>query len=99
MLLHSVLFWLRPDLTRTEVTRFEEGLETLTTISSVKTHFFGKPAPTRRPVIDATYSYQLVLGFDDLQGHDSYQTDPLHLAFLTTCSSLWTKVLIYDAVN
>lgn len=97
MFLHTVLFWLRPDLTREEVARFEEGLKTLTTIRSVKTHFFGKPAPTRRPVIDATYSYQLVLGFEDIHGHDSYQTDPLHQTFVKTCSPLWSKVLIYDA--
>jgi hypothetical protein len=48
-------------------------------------------------VIDASYSYQLVLGFDGLQGHDSYQVDPIHKNFVKTCAPLWTKVLIYDA--
>jgi len=97
MLLHTVLFWLRPDLSTDEIVRFESGLKELTTIASVKTAFFGKPASTRRPVIDASYSYQLVLGFDDLQGHDSYQIDPIHKNFVKTCAPLWTKVLIYDA--
>jgi Stress responsive A/B Barrel Domain len=97
MLLHTVLFWLRPDLTHDEIARFEAGLKELTTITTVKTAFYGKPASTRRPVIDASYSYQLVLGFDGLQGHDSYQVDPIHKNFVKTCSPLWAKVLIYDA--
>jgi len=99
MLLHTVLFWLRTDLTHEDKKRFECGLKELTTIASVKTAFYGSPASTRRPVIDASYSYQLVLGFDGLQGHDSYQTDPIHLKFVKECSPLWTKVLIYDAEN
>ena len=97
MFLHTVLFWLRDNLTQAEKDQFEKGLSDLTTIGSVKSKFFGKPAVTRRPVIDASYSYQLVLGFDDITGHDAYQTDPIHLKFLTACSPLWTKVLIYDA--
>ena len=97
MFLHTVLFWLRDTLTQAEKDQFEKGLAALTTISTVKTKFFGKPATTRRPVIDTSYSYQLVLGFDDIQGHDAYQTDPIHLKFLTECAPFWTKVLIYDA--
>jgi hypothetical protein len=97
MLLHTVLFWLRDNLTQAEKEQFEKGLAELTTIGTVKMNFFGKPAATRRPVIDASYSYQLVLGFDDIKGHDAYQTDPIHLKFLTACAPFWTKVLIYDA--
>lgn len=97
MLLHTVLFWLRDNLTQAEKEQFEKGLAELTTIGTVKTKFFGKPAATRRPVIDTSYSYQLVLGFDDIKGHDAYQTDPIHLKFLTACAPFWTKVLIYDA--
>jgi hypothetical protein len=97
MFLHTVLFWLRDNLTQAEKEQFEKGLAELTTIGTVKTKFFGKPAATRRPVIDTSYSYQLVLGFDDIKGHDAYQTDPIHLKFLTACAPFWTKVLIYDA--
>lgn len=97
MFMHTVLFWLRDNLTLAEKDQFEKGLNELTTIASVKMKFFGTPAATRRPVIDASYSYQLVLGFDDIKGHDAYQSDPIHLKFLKECASLWTKVLIYDA--
>jgi hypothetical protein len=37
--------------------------------------------------------------FDDLTGQASYQTHPLHLAFVKDCSHLWAKVIVYDAVN
>jgi hypothetical protein len=97
MFLHTVLFWLRDNLTLAEKDQFEKGLSELTTIASVKMKFFGKPAATCRPVIDASYSYQLLLGFEDIKGHDAYQSDPIHLKFLKECASLWTKVLIYDA--
>jgi len=97
MFLHTVLFWLREPLTQAEKDQFEKGLSGLTTIPTVKTKFFGTPAATRRPVIDTSYSYQLVLGFDDIKGHDTYQSDPIHLKFVKECAPFWTKVLIYDA--
>lgn len=97
MFLHTVLFWLRNNVTQAEKEQFEKGLNELATIDTVKTKFVGTPATTRRPVIDSSYSYQLVLGFDDLQGHDAYQSDPVHLTFVKECAPLWTKVLIYDA--
>jgi hypothetical protein len=97
MLLHTVLFWLRPDLTAAEVATFEAGLASLTSIPTVRWSFIGKPAATRRPVIDSSYSYQLVVGFDDLAGHDIYQEIAVHEDFRQAYSPYWTKVLIYDA--
>lgn len=97
MFLHTVLFWLREDLTQNELQKFESGLKDLTGISSVRFNFIGKPAATRRPVIDWSYSYKLVVGFDDLRGHDEYQEDPIHLRFIEDCRSFWTKVQIFDA--
>jgi len=97
MFMHTVLFWLREHLTQAEKDQFEKGLDALSAIGAVKMKFIGTPAATRRPVIDASYSYQLVLGFDDIKGHDAYQSDPVHLKFVKECAPLWTKVLIYDA--
>jgi hypothetical protein len=97
MFLHTVLFWLRTDLTPEDIRKFESGLQDLIQIDSVKFNFIGKPAVTRRPVIDSSYSYKLVVGFDDLAGHDRYQEAPLHLKFIDNCQKFWTKVQIYDA--
>ena len=97
MFLHTVLFWLREDLTPAQLEKFEAGLKALTEIQSVTFRFIGRPAATRRPVVDWSYSYKLVVGFADLAGHDFYQTDPSHLQFISDCREFWTKVQIYDA--
>ncbi len=95
MFIHSVYFWLKPDITPSEKALFVERAQALTRISTVKQGWLGKPADTDRPIIDRTYSYGLVLIFDDLPGHDFYQVDPIHDAF-RELHSLWTAVKIYD---
>ena len=97
MFLHTVLFWLRSDLTPAQRTEFEAGVRQLLAISTVRFRYLGTPAETNRPVIDSSYSYKLVVGFDDRAGHDVYQDIDVHLDFIKRCSSYWTKVHIYDA--
>jgi hypothetical protein len=96
MFVHTVLFWLKPDLTHDQHTKFQAGLNSLLTIPSVVHGSVGTPASTDRPVIDRTYSYGLLTVFRDLDGHDVYQADPIHLAFLKDCKEYWTRVQIYD---
>ena len=98
MFVHSVYFWLRPDLTKEEIAQFWEGARALTTIRSVRHGFVGTPADTDRPIIDRSYSCALVVIFDDEAGHDAYQVDPVHDKFRLDCAPLWNKVLIYDAI-
>jgi len=97
MFVHHVFFWLREGLESSDVQKFEDTVKTLPRISHVKLGDVGKPANTDRPVIDTTYSYSLLLAFENESKHDDYQVDPVHLKFVETCSSLWTKVLIYDS--
>ncbi|MDH4059117.1 MAG: Dabb family protein, partial [Cyclobacteriaceae bacterium] len=35
---------------------------------------------------------------DDVGGQDTYQTHPIHLKFIEECSSLWSKVIVYDSI-
>ena len=95
MFVHSVYFWLKPGLTAAEEQQFVRGAESLTKIGTVRHGWLGKPAATDRPVIDRTYSYGLVVVFDDAAGHDAYQADPVHDAF-RDLHGLWTQVRIYD---
>lgn len=100
MLVHSVYFWLRPDLGSVEQEKFWTLVNRLLTIASVKHGWVGKPAQTEdRPVIDKSYSCALVLAFDDMAGHDEYQVDPVHDEFRTGCSGFWSKIQIYDAIS
>jgi hypothetical protein len=99
MFVHSVYFWLKPDLTEEQRAKFWEGVRSLTTIESVRQGFAGLPASTDRPIIDRSYSCALIVIFDDGDGHDAYQVHPVHDKFREECAPFWSKVLIYDAVN
>jgi hypothetical protein len=99
MFVHTVYFWLRPDLTEAERQAFVAGARSLTTIDTVRHGWLGTPASTDRPVIDRSYSYGLVVAFDDKAGHDAYQDHPTHDRFRDACGRFWQKVVIYDSVG
>jgi hypothetical protein len=98
MLVHTVYFWLRPDLTAAQLADFRKGVESLGTIKSVDQCFVGTPAKTeKRPIIDDSYTFGLTVIVKDVAAHDFYQVDPIHLAFINTFKTFWIKVQIYDA--
>ncbi|MCX2479487.1 Dabb family protein [Pedobacter sp. MC2016-15] len=97
MLSHHVLFWLKADTTEDQKAAFRKGLESLEKIETVTNFHVGTPAPIERAVVDITYTFSLVLFFEDLAGHDVYQVHELHKAFLEEFRILFEKVVIYDA--
>jgi len=97
MFVHHVFFWLKENLSAAEVKQFEDGVMSLLPIEHIKFGDIGRPATTDRPVIDRSYSYSLLLVFENKAAHDAYQPHPIHQKFVETCSPLWDKVLIYDA--
>lgn len=96
---HVVNFWLKKDVSQSEIQLFEEHLLNLKGIETLTEFNVGKPAATDRPVIDRSYSYCLLTVFADSNGHDVYQTHALHLRFLEKCKTMWDKVLVYDSVS
>src|SRR5581483_6571845 len=52
MFVHSVYFWLKPDLTEAQQVQFWAGVRALGTISSVRHCYIGTPAATDRPIIE-----------------------------------------------
>lgn len=98
MLVHTVYFWLKPELTAAQLADFRKGVESLGGIKAVKAIYVGTPAKTaKRPIIDDSYSFALTVVCADVAGHDAYQVDPLHLAFVERFKTFWTRVQIYDA--
>jgi hypothetical protein len=98
MLIHSVYFWLKADLTPAERTNFRAEVKKLSAIKSVDKIYVGGPASIpERSVTDRSFSVALTLVFRDGPAHDAYQVDPLHLAFVEGNKESWTKVLIYDS--
>jgi hypothetical protein len=96
MFIHTVFFWLRPDLPPADRRAFEAGVASLRGVAGVRQAWWGRPAATNRPVIDRTYSCGLTLAFEDQAGHDAYQEDPIHLSFVEQNRDKWTRVQIYD---
>jgi hypothetical protein len=98
MLVHSVFFWLKADVSEEKRAAFRAGLERLKGIPTAKAVYIGAPAATPpRPVIDMSYTFALTVIFDDLAGQDVYQVHPLHQDFLKNFAPCWEKVQIYDA--
>jgi hypothetical protein len=99
MLVHTVFFWLKPELTAAQRAEFRGGVESLGGIKAVRQIHVGVPAATeKRPIIDDSYSVALTVIVDDVAGHDAYQVDPIHRAFVDKFKTCWTRVQIYDAV-
>ena len=99
MFIHHVYFWLKNSGNKEDKAKLTEGLKKLSKVKTIKNFYIGQPAATRREVIDSTYDVSWLLFFDNAADQDSYQTDPVHLKFVEECSSLWTKVVVYDTVD
>lgn len=95
--IHNVYFWLQNPDNAEEAAKLEEGIKSLSKVKMVKDFHLGKPAPTNRSVIDNTYSYHMMLAFDNLEDQNSYQEDPIHLKFVENCGQFWKKVQVYDS--
>lgn len=99
MLVHSVYFWLKEELSDRERADFRAGLEGLAGIPEVERVFVGTPAETPpRPVIDDSYTFGLVVLLPGLAEHDVYQQHPLHQQFLARFKDDWERVQVYDVV-
>ena len=97
MLIHSVYFWLKEDLSETDTKIFTEGIESLKQIESISSVHIGKPADTNSPVIDNSYSFSLIILFDDMESHNAYQIHDLHQKFIKNIAGMFDRIVIYDA--
>ena len=98
MLVHTVFFWLKDDLSEEDRQDFLKGLQTLQQIEHAERIHVGTPAATEpRPVIDRSYDFGLSVICQNVAQHDLYQEDPIHLTFVEQNSQYWEKVLVYDA--
>ena len=99
MFIHTVFFWLHHPESQADHDALRAGLESLKAVTDISAAYIGTPAETRRPVIDHTYDFSLTFVFADKAAHDTYQTHPIHLAFVDQCAHLWQRVQVYDMVD
>lgn len=96
---HHVYFWLKNSGNKEDLEKLTAGLKKLSAVKTIKQFHIGKPAGTNRDVIDSSYAVSWLALFNNKADQDSYQTDPIHLKFVEECSSLWSKVVVYDSVD
>lgn len=98
MLVHTVMFYLKPELTPERRAAFRQSLATLGSIPSMTTFYLGTPAGVPpRPIIDLSFDFSITCVFKDVAAHNAYQVDPIHLKFIETQKECWARVQIYDA--
>lgn len=96
MFVHHVFFWLKDADNPDVQAKFRSALEKLATIETIRYKHIGIPASTNRPIIDNTYTFSLLVAFDDEKGHEVYQEHPVHDEFREIYHEYWEKVLIFD---
>ena len=99
MFVHTVFFWLKHPENNDDRNALQAGLESLRSIKAIQDVYVGKPADTRRPVVDHSYDFSLTFVFADRAAHDVYQAHPVHQEFVAECAHFWERVQIYDAVS
>ncbi|HEY2722886.1 MAG TPA: Dabb family protein [Chitinophagaceae bacterium] len=99
MFLHHVYFWLKNANSKEDKEKLIAGLKKLSKVHTIRKFHIGTPALTNRNVIERSYSISWLLYFDNDADQDNYQTDPIHLRFVEECSSLWSKVVVYDSID
>ncbi len=99
MFIHTVLFWTKENISLEESADFEDGLASLRAIETIREFYIGTPADTDRPVIDSSYSYALIIHFDNESDQNIYQEHTIHHDFIKKNAQYWTKVLVYDCVT
>src|SRR3990170_4235385 len=77
MFIHHVYFWLKNPSSKEDLQKLLDGLDKLSKVKTIKMFHIGKPADTNRDVIDTSYSVSWLAIFDDKEGQDSYQVDPI----------------------
>lgn len=99
-LVHHVFFWLKNPDSKGDLNKFIEGINSLKKIKTLRLCKVGTPAGTeQRDVVDRSYQVSLLTIFDDVKGHDAYQVDPVHTAFVKNYSHLWSKVIVFDSMD
>lgn len=98
--MHIVFFWLKNPDNKSERKTFETNLNALIGgVDLIRSKFVGTAAGTPREVVDNSYTYCMIISFDNKKDQDVYQSHELHLKFIKDTEHLWEKVQVYDSIS
>lgn len=99
-LVHHVFFWLKNPGSVADRDKLVEGVKTLSKIETIRKIHVGVLASTeKRDVVDTSWDVSELMFFDDTAGQKVYQDHPIHQEFIKNYSHLWSKVVVYDAME
>jgi hypothetical protein len=99
-LVHHAFFWLKNPNSVEDRDKLVEGVKTLSKIETIREIHVGILAKTeKRDVVDQSWHVSELMFFNDVAGQATYQTHPVHLAFIKNYGHLWEKVVVYDAMT
>jgi len=100
ILAHHAIFWLKNPGSTEDRDKLVEGVKTLGKIETIKEIHVGILASTeKRDVVDTSWSVSEIMFFNTLADQATYQTHPIHLEFIKNYGHLWSKVVVYDAID
>jgi hypothetical protein len=96
---HHVFFWLKDPKNKKDHDKLLAGLKGLGKIEQIKMLHIGLPSVNNfdKPVTDASYSFSVLLMFDNKTDEEKYLVHPLHKKFIDNHKNLWSKVVVYDS--
>jgi len=98
--MHVVFIWLKePDNESHRKTFIDNTNAFMKEIDEVNSWYIGEPAKTPRDIVDNSYTFSLIVNFDNRENHDIYQEHEAHKKFVTDTSKLWNKVQVYDSLK
>lgn len=99
-LVHHVFFWLKNPGSVADRDKLVVGVKTLSKIETIRKLHVGTLASTeKRDVVDTSWDVSELMFFDDTAGQKVYQDHPIHQEFIKNYSHLWSKVVVYDAME
>ena len=97
LLMHTVFFKTKPDLTEEELTDFKTKMNDLSDIPGAINLRFGKPAETGDPRLSSDYDFVLHMGFASLNELEAYQKNATHIrAKESTKGYLTAPPVVFD---
>ncbi|MEO0583725.1 MAG: Dabb family protein [Bacteroidota bacterium] len=97
---HMVFFWLKEPENGSVKQAFAKAIgDFLEVNEQVVSYHIGSPANTPREIVDNSYTFCLIVTFEDREGHDAYQVSDSHQELLKLTRPFWEKVQIYDSMQ
>lgn len=97
--IHHVLFWAKNPENKSEIDQLFKALKTLGGLPMIQSAHVGKPVVTDfdKPVTESSYTFSVVLIFDNAKKENDYLYHPMHKKFIDDNKHLWGKVQVIDS--